>query len=119
MQFLIILKSVGILLKIIVDLGTRCDSRASNFNNFVKGVAHTILRLKFSALVFDVLFRSNLSVQVETNKIILSTVLILRLDWMHFFLRHFKLFEYSDCDSLSVLRRTDSLNTMDLKMCRG
>ena len=94
-----ILKSVGGLLKTILALGTKCNSRASNFKKFGKDVAQTILRLKFSVLVSDVLFGLNLSVQVEANEIIFSTIWVLKLDWIHFFLRHSKLFKYSDCDS--------------------
>ena len=79
-------------MKTILALGTRCNSQASNFKKFEKDVAQTILRLKFSLLVSDVLFGLNLSVQVEANEIIFSTILVLTSDWIHFFSQTFQTF---------------------------
>ena len=80
------MENIGGILRTILALESSCDSRAPNCKLFEKGVCHPNYST-FKIFCFKVMFRSNLSIQVEANEIFLSTVLALKLNWIYFFLR--------------------------------
>ena len=80
------MENIGGILRTILALESSCDSREPNCKLFEKGVCHPNYST-FKIFCFNVMFRSNLSIQVKANEIFLSTVLALKLNWIYFFLR--------------------------------